>query len=85
VPKSQFTDAYAAFLEVLVAARKDAGFTQVELAEALGKPQNWVSNVERGVRRLDVIELIVVARALGHDPKAIFASTLKVVPNSTST
>ncbi|MBT9446094.1 MAG: helix-turn-helix transcriptional regulator [Hyphomonadaceae bacterium] len=82
MPKSQFTDAYSAFLEVLVAARKDAGFTQVELAEALGKPQNWISNVERGVRRLDVIEFVTLARALGVDPKDLFARVLKKLPKS---
>lgn len=48
--------------------RKAAGITQVELAEWLGKPQSFVSKVERGERRLDVIEFCQVAEALGHNP-----------------
>ena len=48
--------------------RKAAGISQVELAEKLGKPQSLVSKVERGKRRLDVIEFCQVAEALGHDP-----------------
>ena len=48
--------------------RKAAGITQVELAERLGKPQSFVSKVERGERRLDVIEFCQVAEALGHEP-----------------
>lgn len=64
MPKSVFTDAYQTFLDVLIQARKDAGVTQVELAERLGKPQPWVSNIERGIRRVDVIEFIAICRAL---------------------
>lgn len=33
-----------------------------------GKPQSFVSKVERGERRLDVIEFCELAKALGHDP-----------------
>ena len=64
MPKSQFTPAYAAFVKVLTAARKDAGVTQVELAERLGKPQPFVSSIENGVRRVDLIEFYAIARAL---------------------
>lgn len=42
--------------------------TQAELAARLGKPQSFVSKIERGERRLDVIEFCQVAEALGRDP-----------------
>lgn len=53
---------------LLISERKRYGLTQVELAERLGKPQSFVSKYERGERRLDVIEFIEVATALGTDP-----------------
>ncbi|MEO6012873.1 MAG: helix-turn-helix transcriptional regulator [Devosia sp.] len=54
--------------ELLVAARKKAKLTQAEVAEHLGRPQSFVAKYEGGERRLDVIEFIQVARALGADP-----------------
>lgn len=56
---------------MLIAARKDAGLTQVDIAERLDKPQSFVSKYERGERRLDVVEFIDVARAIGIDPCSI--------------
>jgi transcriptional regulator with XRE-family HTH domain len=65
---SVFTDAYSAFLAVLVAARHEAGLTQLELAERLRKPQSFVSKFERGERRLDIVEFSEIARAMQRDP-----------------
>ena len=66
--KSLHSDEYEAFLQVLIAARKDAGITQQDLADTLGKPQSFVSKYERRERRLDVVEFITIARAIGLDP-----------------
>lgn len=82
MPRSVFTDAYAAFRDTLVAVRKDAGVTQVELAERLGKPQQFVSKYERGDRRVDLIEFVAVCRALRVDPKEGFALVLRRLPKS---
>lgn len=65
--KSVFTPAYQILLEELIAARREQQVTQVELARRLGKPQQWVSSVETGVRRIDLIELFAIARSLGID------------------
>lgn len=51
----------------LVAARDKAGLTQQQLADRLGKPQSFVAKYEGGERRLDVIEFIAIAHALGCD------------------
>lgn len=56
---------YRAAITKLVDARKEAGLTQRDLAKALGKPPSWVAKVEQGERRLDLIEFVAVARALG--------------------
>ena len=71
MPKSVFTAEYEVFLCTLVAARTEAGLTQQELAESLDRPQSFVSKYEHGQRRLDVVEFLYVARALGIDPHAV--------------
>jgi transcriptional regulator with XRE-family HTH domain len=53
---------YKRFLGRLRQAREDAGLKQVEAARIFGQDQAWMSKVERGVRRLDVIELAKLAR-----------------------
>jgi transcriptional regulator with XRE-family HTH domain len=61
-------DYYHRFRALLVEARKAAGLTQQELAARLGRPQSYVSKSERGERRLDVVEFVEIALALGIDP-----------------
>ena len=46
------------------------------IGERLARPQSFVSKVERGERRLDVVEFFEVARAIGIDPFA-FLKTLQ--------
>ena len=53
---------YRAIIERLIKARKDAGLTQVEVADQLGKPQSFISKVESRERRLDIIELKQLAK-----------------------
>jgi transcriptional regulator with XRE-family HTH domain len=50
---------------LLVEARKATGLTQAELADALNKPQSFVAKYENGERRIDVIEFVDIASALG--------------------
>lgn len=38
-------------------AREAAGFTQVDVAKALGRTQAWVSKCESGERRIDPVDL----------------------------
>jgi transcriptional regulator with XRE-family HTH domain len=54
------------------AARDRAGLTQTELAKLLRKPQSFVSNYERGNRRIDVLELLRIVEALKADPRRVF-------------
>ncbi len=69
-------DRYEKLRMMLVEAREAAGLTQVELAGRLNRPQSFVSKIERGVRKVDVIEFVEIARAIGFDPAA-FLSKLK--------
>jgi transcriptional regulator with XRE-family HTH domain len=68
VTRSIFTAEYERFRLLLIEARKAEGLTQVELARRLSRPQSFVSKFERGERRLDVVEFLEVARAVGIDP-----------------
>ena len=56
---------YRLLLGRLIQARLDAGMTQVEVAQKLGKPQSFVSRSETGVRRIDAIELKAFAAIYG--------------------
>ena len=57
---------------VLAAPRRRVNVTQQELAARLDKPQSFVSEYERGQRRADVVELLVISRALGVDSLELF-------------
>jgi len=63
--KSIYSRDYDAVLRQLRELRKAAGVTQVELADRLGMTQSLVSKIERGDRRLDIIELRTICGAIG--------------------
>jgi len=63
--KNLHTQEHQLLLELLVELRNEAQLTQVELAERLSWEQTHISRVERGVRRLDVLELRLWVNALG--------------------
>lgn len=62
---------HAALCEVLIDARKAAGLTQAGMAERLQCHQSLVARIESGERRIDVVELVVLARAIGVSPSVI--------------
>jgi transcriptional regulator with XRE-family HTH domain len=71
--KSVHSEPYAVFLTSLIEARKQLGLSQVELARRLGKPQSFISKIEIGERRLDVLEFLQIMRALEDDPRPIIS------------
>lgn len=81
---SVFTKEYRTFLNLLIAARKKAGVTQQVLADSLHKPQSFVSKYERGERRLDVIEFIAVAHAIGIEPSRFIKMLDRKISNITT-
>ena len=64
---------YRAMVEKLKQARREAGLNQVEVAARLGKPQSYVSKVERAERRIDPPELARFAEVYGK-PIGFFLS-----------
>lgn len=62
---------HLALMAALKQARLDAGLTQTELAERLKRPQSFVAKYENGERRVEVVELVEIATAMGADPRDI--------------
>ena len=62
---------YDIFQKILAEARQEASLTQQEVAIRLRRPQSFVSKLESGERRLDVIEFLEICQALGIKPESI--------------
>lgn len=67
MPKAIYRPEYEVFLSLLKDRRIKAGLTQVQCSTALGRPQSFMSDVERGARRLDIIQIYDLCRVLGCD------------------
>ena len=76
IGKSVHSSDQAAFCELMIGARKAAGLTQHALARRLKRPQSFVAKYEGGERRVDVVEFIAIARALGADPLRLMTTLL---------
>lgn len=62
-PKDRaYQRAYSAFRGRLVKAREDAGMTQGEVNERMGKSHSFISKCELGERRVDFVELQMLAK-----------------------
>ena len=65
---------YRRLIDLLVTRRRELNVTQQALADRLGMHQQVVSRFETGERRLDAVELVDVAVALGLDPADLIRS-----------
>lgn len=68
MPKTLGDARQEALVAFLIAKRKAAGLTQVELAARMRVFQSHVSRIEGGERRIDVVEFIKLGNVLGFDP-----------------
>jgi transcriptional regulator with XRE-family HTH domain len=69
--KSKLAAELALLGRVIAGVRERAGVKQNELAARLGLPASYLSKIEKGTRRIDVIELINIAAALGMSAATI--------------
>lgn len=76
MPRPLNSPRYAALREGIRAARNARGMTQVEVAKRLGRPQSYVADFERRERRIDVVEYLALAEAIGFDPLTMLAETM---------
>ncbi|MBP9222608.1 MAG: helix-turn-helix transcriptional regulator [Verrucomicrobiales bacterium] len=70
----EYSARHQRFRDLLRQIRIDAGLTQVQLAEKLGKPQSYVSKAEMGERRLDFIETLDFCEACNVGVEALAKS-----------
>lgn len=69
--KSIHTERDKHLRELLKARRNAAGLTQTVVAKRLGKPPSYVAKYEGCDRRLDVLEFLDIAAAIGFDPHGV--------------
>ena len=57
-----YSEAYGRFLVRLREARREAKLTQEQVSKRLRRPQSFMSKIESGERRVDVVELAILAK-----------------------
>ncbi|MBN1268070.1 MAG: helix-turn-helix transcriptional regulator [Kiritimatiellae bacterium] len=70
-----YDPAYQEFIVRLRKAREQAGLTQVQAGNLLGKPHSYVSKCELGERRVDFVEALQFAR-IYRKPLQFFSKNL---------
>lgn len=59
---------YRAVIETLRTARTEKGLSQREVARRMGKHVSFLNKIELVERRIDVLEFVLLCRALELDP-----------------
>lgn len=77
MPNSIFSTGHHELVQIITDARKDSGLTQLQLSEKLGRSQSYVSNIERGQRRVDLLEFHAICVVLQRDPVEMFRETVQ--------
>jgi transcriptional regulator with XRE-family HTH domain len=62
MPKTIYSKEHKILVEKLKKARKEAGLDQEAVAKLLGVTQSYVSKMESGQRRIDIVQLKALAR-----------------------
>ena len=62
---------HEALTALLVKERQTANLTQADLAKRLHQYQSFVARAESGQRRLDVVEFLDFAEAIGFNPHTV--------------
>lgn len=68
MPRTLRSPRQKALIAMLIEQRKKSGLTQAQLARRLKRYQSFVATVESGQRRIDVVEFLEFAEAIGFDP-----------------
>ncbi|WP_343228238.1 helix-turn-helix transcriptional regulator [Rhizobium leucaenae] len=63
--KTVWSKGNEALVELIKSKRKEAGLTQTEVAKAFGQRQTWLSHLESGERRIDVVEFVRLSEVIG--------------------
>lgn len=76
MPRTINSPLHAKLREFITEKRKTAGLTQHQLAARLKRSQSYVATIETGQRRIDVVELLELAKVLKFDPREAIAHLL---------
>ena len=82
MPRSIRSEGLLALGRAIAEFRASRGMSQEELAAQLGRNQSVVAKLELGVRRLDVVELVVLARVMKVDASDLFKKVEAAIPQS---
>ena len=77
--KTIYAPPYELVVAKLKKARVDAGLSQEDLADRIGRTQLWVSRSERGERRVDLLEWLEYMLGCGADVHAFLDEVSKRV------
>ncbi|OSP53723.1 helix-turn-helix domain-containing protein [Pseudoruegeria sp. SK021] len=78
--KTLYSAPQDALVAELIEARRTAGVTQADLAARLRCHQSLIARIESGQRRIDVVELLILLRAIGVQPGPILAAVAAALP-----
>lgn len=73
---------YRTAIDAIKAARVEQGLSQRELARRLDKHPSFVNKIEQLERRLDVLEFIAIARAIGVAETVLLQTIVQALPTS---
>jgi transcriptional regulator with XRE-family HTH domain len=62
MPKTIYSKEHRTLVEKLRKARREAGLDQSDVAKLLGFTQSYVSKIESGQRRIDIIQIKAFAK-----------------------
>jgi transcriptional regulator with XRE-family HTH domain len=75
--KTLRTKRHKALMAVLRATRVEAGLTQLQLSDKMGRANNYITKVETGERRLAFLDFLEIATHLGIDPQKLMERILR--------
>jgi transcriptional regulator with XRE-family HTH domain len=78
MPRTLSSPRHDALRDLLIESRTKAGLTQHQLAAALGRSQSYVASIERGQRRVDVVELLELGEVMKFDAAAMMRKLSKL-------
>jgi len=67
--KTIYTKAHKSLVKKLIRARKGARLTQKDVARKLKKTQSYISKLESGQRRIDIVQIKELAAIYERNPK----------------
>lgn len=79
--KSIWSDGNYALAALIKEKRREAMLKQEEVAKAFGQRQTWMSHLESGERRIDVVEFVKLAQVLNFDPVEELRKLIPIILN----